>query len=196
MLSAVIGQFQEIWILNRKDLLEIKLNLKFIRLKDLFNALFVVTFPFLRKKSNLYFTKGIRPNSCEQAIDSKVDRNGRVRCPQHHTGPTLHPLCHPPLSQVWTRNRSFWRFRWFGAKNCFFFLKNVPKLSRRVRDVKKLPCSIRNVKILPRRVRNVRKLRHRVRNIKKLPCRARNVKELPLRVRIVKKQPRRVTPSS
>ena len=47
--SSVSSLLQNINILNREDFLEVKLNIKFVILKDCFNALFVVKLPVKRK---------------------------------------------------------------------------------------------------------------------------------------------------
>ena len=47
--TCFLGFFEKINLLIRRDLLEVKLNLKIIISKDSFNALFVVKFPVIRK---------------------------------------------------------------------------------------------------------------------------------------------------
>ena len=52
-MAHVVCQFQDIIVFIRKDLLEVKLNLKFIKLKDRFKAFFVAKFPVMRRKNCL-----------------------------------------------------------------------------------------------------------------------------------------------
>ena len=101
----------DIIIFIRKDLLEMKLNLKFIKLKDRFNAFFVAKFPVIRKKEVFL---------------------GQTTLTPYRPSPSSN------LDPPW--NIFFRCFRWFGAKKKFFFwykkfffLENVRKLPRRVR---------------------------------------------------------------
>ena len=48
--NRVVSQILDIIIFIRKEFLEMKLNLKFMKFKDHFNPLFVAKFPVIRKK--------------------------------------------------------------------------------------------------------------------------------------------------